>query len=131
MNNIHNRVPVVDAEHHPLAPCSPRRARILVQQGKANGRHQNGIYYLTLHRTVPQESIQSSNLMIDPGKSFTGIAIVRDAEQPNRAILFCATLQHRNDVRKRLNQRASFRDRASPRLCNHHRPKPKLDVDTP
>ena len=48
MNNIQNRVPVIDAEYRPLAPCSPRRARILVQQGKANGRHRNGIYYLTL-----------------------------------------------------------------------------------
>ena len=47
--------------------------------------------------------------MIDPGKSFAGLAIVRDDEQRNRTILFCATLQHRNDVRKRLTQRASFR----------------------
>ena len=109
MNNIQNRVPVIDAEYRPLAPCSPRRARILVQQGKANGRHQNGVYYLTLHHTVPQESIQSSSLMTDPGKSFTGIAIVRDDEQPNRTILFCATLQHRNDIQKRMTQRASFR----------------------
>ena len=109
MNNIQNRVPVIDAEYRPLAPCSPQRARILVQQGKANGRHQNGIYYLTLHRTVPQESIQSSSLMIDPGKSFTGIAIVRDDEQQNRTILFCATLQHRNDIQKRMTQRSAFR----------------------
>ena len=109
MNNIQNRVPVIDAEYRPLAPCSPRRARILVKQGKANGRHQNGVYYLTLHRTIPQESIQSAHLMIDPGKSFTGLAIVRDDEQCNRTVLFCATLQHRNDVRKRLTQRASFR----------------------
>ena len=109
MNNIQNRVPVVDAEHHPLAPCSPRRARTLVKQGKANGRHQNGIYYLTLHRTIPQESIQSAHLMIDPGKSFTGLAIVRDDEQCNRTVLFCGITRHRNDVRKRLTQRASFR----------------------
>ena len=109
MNNIQNRVPVVDAEHHPLAPCSPRRARTLVKQGKANGRHQNSIYYLTLHRTIPQESIQSAHLMIDPGKSFTGLAIVRDDEQHNRTVLFCGIIQHRNGVRKRLTQRASFR----------------------
>ena len=106
MNNIQNRVPVVDAEHHPLAPCSPRRARTLVKQGKANGRHQNGIYYLTLHRTIPQESIQSAHLMIDPGKSFTGLAIVRDDEQCNRTVLFCGITRHRNDVRKRLAQRS-------------------------
>ena len=109
MNNIQNRVPVINAEHRPLAPCPPRRARILVQQGKAHGRHRNGVYYLTLHRTVPQESIQSADLMIDPGKSFTGLAIVRNDEQHNRKVLFCATLQHRNDVKKRLTQRASFR----------------------
>ena len=116
MNNIQNRVPVIDAEYRPLAPCSPRRARILVEQSKAHGRHRDGVYYLTLHRTIPQESIQSAHLMIDPGKSFTGLAIVRDDEQPNRAILFCATLQHRNDVRKRLTQRASFRRTRRSRL---------------
>ena len=109
MNNIQNRVPVIDAEYRPLAPCSPRRARILVQQGKAHGRHRHGVYYLTLHRTIPQESIQSTDLMIDPGKSFTGLAIIQDDQHNNRAVLFCATLQHRNDVRKRLTQRASFR----------------------
>ena len=54
MNNIQNRVPVIDAEYRPLAPCSPRRARILVQQSKAHGRHRDGVYYLTLHRTIPQ-----------------------------------------------------------------------------
>ena len=129
MNNIQNRVPVTDAEHHPLAPCSPRRARILVQQGKANGRHQNGIYYLTLHRTIPQESIQSAHLMIDPGKSFTGIAIVRDDKQQNRTILFCATLRHRNDIQKRMTQRASSRRTRrgrlrfrKPRFSNRRRP---------
>ena len=129
MNNIQNRVPVVDTAHRPLAPCSPRRARILVQQGKAHGRHRNGVYYLTLHRTIPQESIQSAHLMIDPGKSFTGLAIVRDDEQRNRTVLFCATIQHRNDVRKRLTQRASFRRTRrgrlrfrKPRFSNRRRP---------
>ena len=129
MNNIQNRVPVIDAEYRPLAPCSPRRARILVQQGKANGRHQNSVYYLTLHRTIPQESIQSAHLMIDPGKSFTGIAIVRDDEQQNRTILFCATLRHRNDIQKRMTQRASSRRTRrgrlrfrKPRFSNRRRP---------
>ena len=126
---MQNRVPVVDAEHHPLAPCSPRRARTLVQQGKANSRHRNGIYYLTLHRTIPRESIQSADLMIDPGKSFTGLAIVRDDQHNNRAVLFSATIQHRNDVKKRLTQRASFRRTRrgrlrfrKPRFSNRRRP---------
>ena len=129
MNNIQNRVPVIDAEYRPLAPCSPRRARILVKQGKANGRHQNGVYYLTLHRTIPQESIQSAHLMIDPGKSFTGLAIVRDDEQQNRTILFCGIIQHRNDIQKRMTQRASFRRTRrgrlrfrKPRFSNRRRP---------
>ena len=129
MNNIQNRVPVIDAEYRPLAPCSPRRARILVQQGKAHGRHRNGVYYLTLHRTVPHQSIQSSSLMVDPGKSLTGLAIARDDDQQNRTILFCATLRHRNDIQKRMTQRASFRrtrrDRLrfrKPRFSNRRRP---------
>ena len=67
--------------------------------------------------------------MIDPGKSITGLAIVRDDEQPNRTILFCATLRHRNDVRKHLTQRASFRRTRrgrlrfrKPRFSNRRRP---------
>ena len=129
MNNIQNRVPVVDAEYRPLAPCSPRRARILVKQGKAHGRHRNGVYYLTLHRTIPQESIQSADLMIDPGKSFTGLAIVHDDEQRNRTILFCTAIRHRNDVKKRLAQRSTFRRTRrgrlrfrKPRFSNRRRP---------
>ena len=129
MNKIQNRVPVIDAKHRPLAPCSPRRARILVQQGKAHGRHRNGVYYLALQRTVPPESIQSAHLMIDPGKSHTGLAIVRDDKQHNRTILFCATIRHRNDVKKRLTQRASFRRTRrgrlrfrKPRFSNRRRP---------
>ena len=129
MNNIQNRVPVIDEAHRPLAPCSSRRARILVQQGKANGRHRNGIYYLTLRRTVRPESIQSAHLMIDPGKSHTGFAIVRDDQKRNRAVLFCATIHHRNDVSKRLTQRATFRRTRrtrlryrKPRFSNRKRP---------
>ena len=129
MNNIQNRVPVIDEAHRPLAPCSPRRARILVKQGKAHGRHRDGVYYLTLHRTIPQESIQSAHLMIDPGKSFTGLAIVRNDAQSNRTILFSAILQHRNDVKKRLAQRSTLRRTRrgrlrfrKPRFSNRRRP---------
>ena len=129
MNNIQNRVPVIDAEHRPLAPCSPRRARILVQQGKAHGRHRNGVLLPSIAAYRAVRSIQSAHLMIDPGKSHTGLAIVRDDAQRNRTVLFCSIIQHRNDVKKRLAQRSTFRRTRrgrlrfrKPRFSNRRRP---------
>ena len=124
-----NRVPVIDADRQPLAPCTPRRARILVKQGKAQGRHRNGIYHLVLHRAVPKHLIQSASITINPGSATTGIAVVRDGQDQSRSVLFGIELHHRGQLisrnmvkrsQKRRTRRGRLRYR-KPRFNNRRR----------
>ena len=104
-----NRVPVLDTNGQPLAPCTPRRARVLIRDGRATGRHRNGIFHITLQRAVPTEAIQQSKLMIDPGSKFTGISVVHDDADGNRTVQFCMTIRHRTGIKDNMTQRAQMR----------------------
>ena len=124
-----NRVPVIDADRKPLAPCTPRRARILVKQGKAHGRHRNGIYHLVLNRTIPNHLIQSASITVNPGSATTGIAVVRDEHNQSRSVLFGIELHHRGQLisrnmvkrsQKRRTRRGRLRYR-KPRFDNRRR----------
>ncbi len=120
---------VLDARKRPLMPCSEKRARKLLAQGRA-----------VVHRVVPfvirlkdrraeNSDLQAVKLKIDPGYEATGISVVRVAEGKEVAVFF-AELHHRMDIRERLEaRRARRRSRRSrktryraPRLDNRRRP---------
>ena len=124
-----NRVPVIDADHQPLTPCTPRRARIIVKQGKAQGKHRNGIYHLVLNRTIPSHLIQKASITVNPGSATTGIAVVRDGQDQSRSVLFGIELHHRGQfinrkMVKRSQNRRTRRGRLryrKPRFSNRRR----------
>ena len=118
-----NRVPVIDADRKPLAPCTPRRARILVKQGKAQGRHRNGIYHLTLNRTLPSQLIQTASIMVNPGSATTGIAVVHDGQEQSRTILLGMELHHRGQfIKQNMVKRSHHRKHRRGRL-RHRKPR--------
>ena len=68
------KVFVLDTEKRPLAPCSPRRARLLLDKGKA------AVYYrypftIILKRKVSDIITPPLQLKVDPGSKTTGIAM--------------------------------------------------------
>ena len=76
---------VLDKAGLPLMPCTEKRARLLLQRGRAR-----------VHRLVPfvirlvdlqaaDCSFQPLRVKIDPGSKHTGLALVRDAEQTDTA----------------------------------------------
>ena len=118
-----NRVPVIDADRKPLAPCTPRRARILVKQGKAQGRHRNGIYHLVLNRTVPSQLIQTASIMVNPGSTTTGIAVIQDRNDQSRTVLLGIELHHRGKtIKSNMTKRAQHRQTRRGRL-RHRKPR--------
>ena len=121
--NTQNRVPVIDADRKPLAPCTPRRARILVKQGKAQGRHRNGIYHLVLNRTVPSQLIQPASIMVNPGSTTTGIAVIQDRNDQSRTVLLGIELHHRGKtIKSNMTKRAQHRNSRRARL-RHRKPR--------
>src|SRR5919201_3504126 len=100
---------VVDKRKKPLMPCSEKRARLLLERGKA-----------VVHRRYPFTirlkergggAVQAVRLKLDPGAQTTGVALVREAGD-GQHVLHLAEIAHRGlAIRKRLVQRAAFRRR--------------------
>ena len=100
---------VLDSKKKPLMPCSEKRARLLLERGRAR-----------IHRMYPftirlidrsDGNRQPITLKIDPGSKQTGIALIR--ESGNIAhVIGLINLKHRGSaIRKALKQRAGFRRR--------------------
>lgn len=82
------RVPVQNPDGTPAMPTKPSRARRWVRDGKAVGKWSDvGIYYIQLIVEPSGRTVQPVVLGIDPGKSYSGIAI-----QSARFTLFLAHL---------------------------------------
>src|SRR2546426_6075885 len=100
---------VVDKCKKPLMPCSEKRARLLLERGKA-----------VVHRRYPFTirlkeraggAVQAVRLKLDPGARTTGVALVREAGD-GQHVLHLAEIAHRGaTIRKRMLQRAALRRR--------------------
>jgi 5-methylcytosine-specific restriction endonuclease McrA len=129
---------VLDRRKKPLMPCSEKRARLLLERGRAR-----------VHRLVPftirlvdreQEdcALQPVRLKLNPGSKATGVALVRESQevdtdtgevQRSAHVLFLAELAHRGHaIRDALRQRAAFRRRR--RCANLRHRQPRFDNRT-
>src|SRR2546421_10866874 len=100
---------VVDKRKKPLMSCTEKRARLLLERGRA-----------VVHRRYPFTirlkdrsggAVQPVRLKVDPGAQTTGGALVREAGD-GQHVLHLAEIAHRGAaIRKRMLQRAAFRRR--------------------
>ncbi|MEY2341478.1 RNA-guided endonuclease IscB [Acidithiobacillus sp. IBUN Pt1247-S3] len=117
---------VLDKRKKPLMPCSEKRARLLLERGRAR-----------IHRVVPftirlidrkreDSVVQDCRVKLDPGSKTTGIAVVREKETVDAAtgeilrtltVLMLLELKHRGRaIRDALTQRLAFRRRRRGKL---------------
>src|ERR671936_2779650 len=105
---------VLDKRKKPLMPCSEKRARLLLERGKAVV-HRRYPFTIRLKERVGG-AVQPVRLKVDPGAQTTGVALVREAGD-GQHVLHLAEIAHRGaTIRKRLLQRAAFRRRRSANL---------------
>ena len=101
-----SRVLVVDANRYPLAPCTPRRARLLLNSGKAAVLRRYP-FTIILKQSYPTASPRPVRLKLDPGSKTTGIAVVTEA---TGEVVWAAELQHRGQlIKDALESRRSLR----------------------
>ncbi|MCI0392939.1 MAG: RNA-guided endonuclease IscB [Acidobacteria bacterium] len=122
------RVAVLDTNRKQLAPATPRRARLLLDKGRA-AVFRRYPFTLILKREVPDPETPELRIKIDPGSKKTGIAVVN---QQSGAVVFAAEVEHRGQaIKSKLDARRSIRrNRRSrktryrqPRFLNRTRPK--------
>ncbi|MWJ27748.1 HNH endonuclease [Halomonas sp. ZH2S] len=121
---------VLDKHKQPLMPCSEKRARLLLERGRAVV-HKRYPFTIRLKDRMGGDT-QPLRLGIDPGSKTTGLALMRETNDGQRHVLCLFDLVHRGySIRKAMEQRAAFRRRRrsknlryrAPRFDNRTKPK--------
>ena len=121
---------VLGKNQKPLMPCSEKRARLLLERGRAVV-HKRYPFTIRLKDRTRGDT-QEMHLGIDPGSKTTGLALMRESDDGQRHVLCLFDLIHRGfQIKKALEQRRGFRRRRrsknlryrKPRFDNRTRPK--------
>lgn len=123
---------VLSKRKKPLMPCSEKRARQLLERGRAVV-HKLHPFTIRLRDRVEGE-VQPVEVRLDPGSKSTGVAVVRRGAEGDH-VLHLAQIDHRGaKIGESLAQRASFRRRRrganlryrAPRFDNRRKPEGRL-----
>jgi 5-methylcytosine-specific restriction endonuclease McrA len=114
------RVPVLDTTKKPLAPTTPRRARLLLKSGKA-AVFRRYPFTIILKREIENPTTPDLRIKIDPGSKTTGVAIVN---QQTGEVVFAAEIEHRGHaIKTSLDSRRSLRRGRRQRKTRYRKPR--------
>ena len=71
---------VLDRSGRPLMPCTEKRARLLLERGRARVHKVMPFTIRVVDRLAEDCECQALRVKLDPGSKTTGIALVREAE---------------------------------------------------
>lgn len=97
------KVYVISNEGHPLMPCEPVIARLLLKSKRAKVIRREPFTIKLLYETT--NYVQKLTLGVDTGSGTIGAAVVD--EECN--VLYMSEVQVRNDISKKMTQRAKYR----------------------
>ena len=112
---------VLDRRKKPLMPCSEKRARIMLERGRARIHRMMPFTIRLVDRLQENSVLQPLRLKLDPGSKTTGLALVREKETEEAStgeiirtltVLTLLELNHRGHaIRDALTSRRAFRRR--------------------
>ena len=105
---------VLDKRKKPLMPCSEKRARLLLERGRAVVHRMRPFTIRLKDRTVEDSALQPLQIKIDPGSKTTGVTVIRedDADPEQQQVVMLIDLDHRGQsIKDALTQRRAFRRR--------------------
>jgi len=109
---------VLDANKKPLSPCHEAVARKLLKQGKA-AIFKRYPFTIILKKSVEDtKNKQGYRLKIDYGSKHTGLAILQ-----NNNVIWLGQIDHRTDIKKKLDERRSYRRRRRNKNLRYRQPK--------
>jgi 5-methylcytosine-specific restriction endonuclease McrA len=101
------RVLVLSSDKKPLDPCTPVRARLLLDAGKAAVFRRYPFTIILKNRTEAESTTSTYRVKIDPGAKTTGIAVVNEI---TAEVVWAAELTHRGQqIRDALLNRRQLR----------------------
>ena len=113
---MENQVFVLDHKGRALMPCSPRKARLLLQGKKAKPVSKTPF---TIQLLAPTHSYKQDLVVgFDSGQRYIGIAVVRE-----KTVLYQAQVSLRQDVKDLIEKRRTFRRSRRNRKTRYRKPR--------
>jgi len=103
-------VPVLDRRGVPLDPCSEKRARLLLERGRAVVVGYAPFTIRLRDRVLKESVVHPLQCKLDPGSKTTGIAMVRK-ENDVDVLVAAMHLKHKTYVSAKMKQRRDYRRR--------------------
>ena len=119
---------VLDKSGMPLMPCSEKRARLLLECGRARIHRQLPFVIRLVDRRVNDSALQLLTLKLDPGSRITGLALIREQGQRVSVLSLLEMIHRGAAIRQAMQQRAAFRRRR--RSANLRYRAPRFDNRT-
>ncbi len=99
---------VLDQHQKPLMPCTEKRARLLLERGRAVI-HRHAPFTIRLKdRTAEESRFQPLRVKFDPGSKTTGMAIILEGSRGPKVIFF-GEIVHKLGIKARLDARRALR----------------------
>jgi len=109
---------VLDVNKKPLSPCHEAVARKLLKQGKAAIFRRYPFTIILKKAVEDTKNKQEYRLKIDYGSKHTGLAILQ-----NNNVIWLAQIDHRTDIKKKLDDRRMFRRNRRNRKTRYRKPR--------
>ncbi|NHM27984.1 HNH endonuclease [Desulfofundulus sp. TPOSR] len=103
-------VAVLDRKKRPLAPCSEKRARQLLERGRAVVYRIYPVFTIRLKDRLLEEcGTPPVRLKVDPGAKTSGFSLLREDSAERATVVHQSHLVHREDVKDRVDTRRACR----------------------
>jgi 5-methylcytosine-specific restriction endonuclease McrA len=107
---------VLDKQGKPLMPCTEKRARLLLERGRARVHRVVPFVIRLIDRKAQDSDFQPVRVKLDPGSKTTGIAVVRESGK-EQSVLRLINLAHRGrQISESLTARRQMRRRRRSQL---------------
>ena len=113
---------VLDKHHQPLMPCSEKRARLLLERGRARVHKMVPFTIRLVDRLQDDSALQDVRLKLDPGSKATGVAVKLDGAKGTKAV-FLGGVIHKPGIKARLDKRRSLRRSRRNRMTRYRKPR--------
>jgi 5-methylcytosine-specific restriction endonuclease McrA len=114
---------VLDKHKKPLMPCSEKRARLLLERGRAVVHEMEPFTIRLKDRTVDDSKLQPLRLKLDPGSKETGVAVLEETEEVEKTkAIWLGEIHHKKGIKLKLDKRRAIRRSRRNRKTRYRKP---------
>jgi hypothetical protein len=114
---------VLDKRKRPLMPCTEKRARLLLERGRAVVHKRFPFTIRLKDRLVEESRLQPLRLKLDPGAKVTGVAVLRERGKEEAAVVWMTEIHHKTGIKEKLKDRRDRRRSRRSRKTRYRKPR--------